>query len=73
MSVSFDRPAFEAQVLSRSPLRPEQFDTMLGGMDGTKKRLAWQLLNMSSRDQFAVWWAVSKVQKAFPAAVLTRV
>ncbi len=69
----FDRPAFEAQVLSRSPLRPEQFDTMLGGMDGTKKRLAWQLLQMPKHHQFAVWQAVSSVQKAFPSAILERV
>lgn len=71
--MTFDRPAFEAQVLSRSPLVPCQFDAMLGFVTADNKRIAWQIMLMPKHHQFAVWQAVSKVQKAFPAAVLTRV
>ncbi len=68
-SASFDRSAFEQIVASRSPLRPEQIDKLLGGVTGDNKRLAWEFLRTSSKMQITMW----SFKQGFPEAVIERV
>jgi hypothetical protein len=68
--MTFNRPAFERLVAERSSLSPEQFDRMLGGeVTAENKAIAWQLLQLEAKHQYAVW----QVVKAFPEAHVEKV
>ncbi len=68
--IGFDRAAFEQIVASRSPLRPDQIDKLLGGkVTADNKRLAWQLVNVPYKLQLTLW----SVIQAFPEARVERI
>jgi hypothetical protein len=59
-----DRQGFESALASRSPLTPSQFEQLLGELTAETKSLAWQIMNLPPKDQYAIY----QVVKAFPQA-----
>jgi hypothetical protein len=64
-----DRQAFESALASRSPLTPSQFEQLIGELTAETKSLAWQLMKLPPKDQYAIWHVV----KAFPQARVERI
>lgn len=71
-------PAFVALVLARSPLKPEQFDSMLCASDASivaseTKALAWQILQLKPHAQYEIWLAFCASKNAFPDAKVSAI
>ena len=67
---SFNRPAFEAYVAAHSPLTPPQIGRMFGAVDASNKRVVWDFLKWTDKDQAEAFASVMEARRHFPQAVV---
>jgi len=67
---SFNRPAFEAYVAAHSPLTPPQIGRMFGAVDASNKRVVWDFLKWTDKDQAEAFARVMEARRHFPQAVV---
>jgi hypothetical protein len=64
-----DRLAFETAVSRHSPLTPSQIETLIGEVTAENRRITWQFMKMTPKQQYAVWHIASRFPDARVEAI----
>lgn len=67
-----NRPRFLEELDKRSPLSPDQFESVIGEITESNRGFAWELMNEPGRIQYRVFNAHTKALESFPDAIVTK-